>query len=79
MVFLDAKSQDGFKVYHEIEIEALDMHLQIGHEIKEGFRIECLDNDGKLHYVRSDTPKNEATKEYPVNMIIRVLTEQGNL
>ena len=79
LVFLDAKSQDGFKVYHEIEIEALDMHLQIGHEIKEGFRIECLDNDGKLHYVRSDTPKNEATKEYPVNMIIRVLTEQGKL
>lgn len=72
---INVYSQDIFKVYSEIHIDEINRRFQIGHVIKEGYEITSIERNGKLYYIKSGTPKNEATKDYPVNMVIRILNE----
>ena len=72
---INVSSQDRFKVYREIDINEMNRRFQIGHVIKEGYEITSINRDGKIYYIKSGTPKNEATKDCPVNMVIRILNE----
>lgn len=71
-------SQSGFKVYDEYTISESCRIFQMGHIIKSDCEI-MHDGTGKLYYETAGTVKESMAKSKPVNMVIRLLDNEGTI